>query len=519
MDLARLDATDMARLLAANEVSSEELVTAHLARIDAVEPHLHAFVEVLRTEALVGARRADEERRRGEVRSPIHGLPVSIKESLDMAGHASTLGIASRRRHPAKDDAALVHAVRRAGAIPIGRTNVPQLLLSHETSNPIFGTTSNPFSLTHAAGGSSGGEGAAIAAGASPLGVGTDIGGSIRVPAHFCGIAGLKPTLDRWSNLGSNGAQPGQEIVRSQSGPMARTARDLALFFRAIDPVVLGELDPLVPPTPVRDPASIDPTTLRVGYFVDDGIVGAAASVRRAVRTAADALERKGVSVRPFLPPAIEEAAAVYFGAMSSDGAATATSLLGGDPMVPALARLRRLANLPGAARSALAAGLRVAGDRRAADLVTWLGERTTTGYWELTRRARAYRLRLLGAMRDAGLDALLCPAHATPAMPHGLSGDFALAGVASMMFNLVQFPAGVVPVTTVQADEVTRPPAKGRTEGVAATIEAQSQGLPVGVQVVGRPWHDEEVLALLMALDAGLASDPLRPRTPRAVP
>lgn len=516
MDLARLDATDMARLLAANEISSEELVTAHLARIDAVEPRLHAFVEVHHREALAGARRADEERRRGEVRGPLHGLPVTLKESLDVAGRAPTLGISARRRQLARNDAVVVEGVRRAGGIPIGRTNVPQLLLSHETANPVFGTTSNPWSLAHGPGGSSGGEGAAIAAGASALGVGTDIGGSIRVPAHFCGIAGLKPTLDRWSNLGSNGAQPGQEIVRSQCGPMARTARDLALFFGALDPVAMGERDPLVPPVALRDPASIDPTRLRVGYFVDDGIVPASASVRRAVRVAADALERAGVAVQPFLPPGIEEAAAIYFGAMSADGGATATSILEGDPLEPSLARFRRVATMPAAARAAIAAGLRLRGDRRAADVVTWVGERTTTGLWELTRRARAYRLRLLGAMRDAGLDALLCPAHATPALPHGLGRDFTPAGFASMLFNLVQFPAGVVPVTTVAPDETGRAPGAGRLEANAADVDARSGGLPVGVQVVGAPWRDEEVLALLLALERALASHADRPLTPR---
>lgn len=519
MDLGSLDATAMASLLAAGEVSSEELVGAHLARIDAVDPHLHAFVEVLRAEALAGARRADEERRRGDARGPLHGLPVSIKESLDMAGHASTLGVAARREHRAKDDAVIVEAVRRAGGIPIGRTNVPQLLLSHETTNAVFGTTHNPWSLAHAAGGSSGGEGAAIASGQSALGVGTDIGGSIRVPAHFCGIAGFKPTLDRWSNLGSNGAQPGQEVVRSQCGPMARSARDLALLFRAIDPRAMGERDPLVPPLPVRDPATIDVKALRVGYFVDDGVVPASTSVRRAVRAAADALERRGIAVRPFLPPGLEEAAAIYFGAMSADGGATATSLLEGDPMDAGLARLRRIATLPRGPRAALAAAMRLAGERRAADLVTWVGERSTTGSWELTRRARAMRLRLLGSLREAGLDILLCPAHATPAMPHGLSKDFAMAGTPSMVWNLVQFPAGVVPVSAVQPDELGRPDPRGRVEANAAAIDARSQGLPLGVQVVGRPWADEEVLASMIEIEAALASDPSRPRTPRSVP
>lgn len=519
LEHTRIDATEMTRLLRAGEVSSEELVRSHLARIESVDAVLRAFVEVLATEALACAKRADEERRRGEDRGPLHGVPVTVKENLDMVGHASTLGIAARKGRNAKEDATVVRELRRAGAVILGRTNVPQLLLSHECDNPVFGRTSNAWSVAHAPGGSSGGEAAAIASGMSPLGVGTDIGGSIRVPAHFSGICGLKPTLDRWSNVGSNGGSPGQEVIRSQSGPMARTARDVAMFFGALDPRQMAESDPLVAPITLRDPRQIDPRTLRVGYFVDDGQVPTSASVRRGVRLAVDALERSGIAVRPFLPPAIGEGIEMFFQAMSSDAGGTAIALLEGGAMEPSLGRLRKIAKLSSTARSALAAALRLSGEARAAQMVGWLGERTVTAYWDLTRRARAYRLRFLKAMRDARIDVLVAPPHATPAMPHGLSSDFVGAGSSSMLFNLLQMPAGVVPVTTVEAAEVVRPSTKDRLEKRAAEIDAQSLGLPIGVQIVGMPWFDEEVLAVMLALDEATTADPGKPRTPCDVP
>jgi fatty acid amide hydrolase len=241
-------ATDLVQLLERREVSAEEVVRAHVDRAITIESRVNAFVESLRGEALERAKAIDAARARGEHVGPLAGLPISIKENLDMAGHASTLGIEHRRRLRAAEDAVVVQAVKRAGGIPVGRSNVPQLLLSHETRNPVFGVTKNPFSLAHAPGGSSGGEGAALASGLSALGVGTDIGGSIRIPAAWCGIAGLKPTLDRWSNRGSNGALVGQEVIRSQVGPMARTARDVAFFFRALEPRFMAERDPLVWP-------------------------------------------------------------------------------------------------------------------------------------------------------------------------------------------------------------------------------------------------------------------------------
>jgi fatty acid amide hydrolase len=156
-----------------------------------------------------------------------------VKECFDVAGRATTLGIPAWRDRIADQDSAMVRALRHAGAIVLGRTNLSQTMLYVEARNPVFGQTANPWSLAHTPGGSSGGEGAAIAAGASPLGVGTDIGGSIRTPAHFCGVAGLKPTLDRLPMKGYRTVLAGQEAVRGMGGPLARTTADLALFFPA----------------------------------------------------------------------------------------------------------------------------------------------------------------------------------------------------------------------------------------------------------------------------------------------
>src|SRR6185436_10136992 len=189
---------------------------------------------------------------------------------------------------------------------------------------PLFGRCSNPWSLEHTPGGSSGGEGAAIAAGMSCLGIGTDVGGSIRVPAHFSGIAGLKPTLDRWTNKGSNTALLGQEAVRSQLGPMARSARDLALFMGALDPRAMTAIDPRVPPLPFGDPSQIE--------------------VAGAVGEAAAALRARGAEVIAFTPPGIEDAVYTYLAAMSADGGETALRLLEGGLVDVSLKSLQRLA-------------------------------------------------------------------------------------------------------------------------------------------------------------------------------
>lgn len=508
-------AHELSRLLAAREISSEELTTAHLDRIDAADGAIHAFTTVLRAEALAAARRADEERRRGEVRGPLHGLPVSMKESLDMTGHASTLGAASRKNKLAVADAAVVELFRKAGAVILGRTNVSQLLLFHESRNPLFGQTANPWSLAHTPGGSSGGEGAAIAAGMSPLGVGTDVGGSIRVPAHFCGIAGLKPTLDRWSNKGSNTALLGQEGIRSQLGPMARSARDLALAMRAIDPRDMTALDDRVPPLPLADPATVDVARLRVGVYTDDGVLPPSAAVARAVREAAEALRARGAEVVEFTPPGLPGAAYDYLAAMTADGGVTGLAVVEGEPLDRSLASMKLLTRVPASVRLAAARIARVAGERRLAGFLESVGERTVADYWKLIGALRRLRADVGAAMKAARLDLLLCPAHATPALPHGRSRDFVLAGSPSMLWNLVQFPAGVVPVTRVRAAETSRDRPQDRLEKMAAEVDGQSAGLPVGVQIVGRPWEEDVVLAAMIAVEDGVSSGPEFPRAP----
>jgi fatty acid amide hydrolase len=509
-------AHELSAMLARGETSAEELARAHLDRIVTIDGKIGAFVAVHRAEALAAAREADRRRAAGE-RGPLLGVPVSIKENLDCEGRPSTLGIVARRSHRAARDAVIVRALREAGAVVLGQTNVPQLLLSHETRNPVYGATVNPWSADHAPGGSSGGEGAAIAAGLSPLGIGTDIGGSIRVPAHWCGIAGFKPSLDRWSNRGSNGAMPGQETIRSQLGPMARTVADLVLAFEALDPRRMSELDRLVPPLAFGDVRALDARALRVGYFVDDGIVAPSFAVARAVETAARALRDRGVEVVPFTPPELREAIGRYFAIMSADGSRTAWSLLEGSAVEPTLAPVQRLAAMPSAVRAGAIRALRALGQDRPAFFLAQLGEKSVTDLWRLTREARAYRIELLEAMRAARVDVLLCPPHATPAVPHGKSPHFLAAGSYSMLFNLVQFPAGVVPVGTVTHAEAGRAQGHDRIERLACEIDARSAGLPVGVQIAAPPFADERALAVMLALEEALAGVDDRPRTPRA--
>ncbi|HHH26728.1 MAG TPA: amidase, partial [Polyangiaceae bacterium] len=266
MSLHELSASDVLRHLEAGELTSRALVEALLERRRQVDPHINAFV-VGREAILAEADAADAARKRGESLGPLHGLPLTIKDNVAVTGTDATMGMRARRGRPDDRDAVLVAELRRLGALVLGKTNVPQLLLAQETENAIFGVTNNPWNVARVPGGSSGGEAAAVAAGMTPLGIGTDIGGSIRIPAHFCGVFGFKPTLDRWSNRGSHTAIPGQEVVRSQIGCLARSAEDVIALWRAVDPARMSEGDPLVPPLAAANPDDVDVSSLRVGWF------------------------------------------------------------------------------------------------------------------------------------------------------------------------------------------------------------------------------------------------------------
>jgi fatty acid amide hydrolase len=515
MQIHTLSATELLELLQRRELSSVEIVQALIARRRAVDPQVRAFVVELDAAALAAAEKADTARLRGEALGLLHGMPITIKENIDVVGLDSTMGVTARRQQPAEVDAVTVQALRRAGAIVLGKTNVPQLLLAAESENPIWGITHNPWRLDRSPGGSSGGEAAALAAGMTPLGIGTDIGGSIRIPAHFCGIAGLKPTVDRWSNRGSVGAIPGQELVRAQMGPMARTAADVALLMRAVDPRLVAQLDPAVPPMPLPDPAVVDLRGLRVGVCKNDGFVRASLAIERAVEEAAAALEAAGATLVPYGPPASHQLLYLWLAGISADGGHTLEQALAGDEVCRQLVPSMKAARLPGWLRRLVAWWFEREGDVRMARLLRSLGEKPVRELWQLTADRTLLRREEFDAWARQGLDLVLLPPHALPAMQLGTSGELTLALAYAFRYVMLNFPAGVVPVTRVRPEEELRLDVDDTIERRCRDVQQGSAGLPVGVQVVARPWREDLVLAAMLAIETAARGRPEFPQTP----
>jgi fatty acid amide hydrolase len=511
----RLGLREISRHLQSRELSSLEVTDAFLARLAELQATVRPVAVPLAALARTLAKESDARRAAGDSRGPFDGVPITLKENIDLAGQPSTLGLPSKKGTVADRDAVVTAILRDSGAVFLAKTNVSQALLFHECRNPLYGQTHNPYDPARTPGGSSGGEAAAIAAYGSPGGIGSDVGGSIRVPCAWTGICGLKPTTDRWSTAGSSSALAGQEIVRGQLGPMARTVDDLAFLLEIVSPARCAARDPRCPPFSIRPLREIDVKELRVGFYTDDGIVRPSPAVERAVHEAAAALRAAGAHVEHFTPFLVEDALFTYFAGVSADGAATLRAQLATEDVDIALHGLLRLARLPPVARRAASLGLSLAGERHISRLVEALGEKTVAGLWKLTRRAREIAIEVMQTWDRLDLDVVICPPHATPALPHTAGQDFVLAASASIFWNFVNFPAGVVPVTTVRADETSPHRSAARLEKRAASVDSGSAGLPVGVQVVARPYREENALAVMALIERVAARAPGFPRFP----
>lgn len=457
-DITFLSAVEMALRIREHAVSPVELAEAHLAKIERLSPKLNAFVHVDAERVRREARAAEAAVMSGKALGPLHGVPISIKSSLGVAGLRCESGTRLRAGLVAVEDAPLVVRLRSAGAIVLGVTNTPELLMAWETDNLLYGRTNSPWDLGHTPGGSSGGEAAAIASGMSAGGVGSDGGGSIRVPAHFSGICGLKPTPGRIPATGHFPASGGPFARIGVVGPMARTVADLRVLFEAMQGPDDG--DTCAAPVPVRWPGEEELKKLRVGYFEDDGRTPVTPEIRIAVRTAAAALRDAGFEVEPLRPEGLEEARLLWKKFFVTAGGTLIR------PMFH-----RREADLSPMLKQFL--------EWSAAE--TPLTAESLLDAWI---RRDATHADFLAQMQKYPI--LLCPAAAIPAFRHGerswqIEGKtvhYLDAWSYTEWFNLLGNPAAVVPVSH------------------------SVDGLPIGVQIVGRPWEEEQVLGVAAALE-----------------
>lgn len=447
-DLVSVSASQLAVWIRERSVTSEEIVRMHLEQIRDVNPSIHAVCELAADRALKEAKEADRALIHGEVMGPLHGVPVTIKDSLNTEGIVSTGGTKGREGFIPDRDATAVGRLREAGAIVLGKTNTPELTLSYETDNAVYGRSNNPYDLDRTPGGSSGGAAAILASGGSPLDLGSDTAGSIRVPAHFCGVTGIKPTAGRVSRAGHIIPPGGTVGEWTQIGPMSRYVEDLLLVL----PILSGPdgQDPEVVPVPWKNPARVNVSSLRVVFYTDQGRRKPSGVIVEAVQAAADFLKEEGCEVENVLPDSLVSAILLSGKLNTADG---------GD-------YYRRLLQKYGTTNPAQ-------------DLQSFLAYARSLGvtgreYSRLLVEWTEVKQSMLQFMQDREI--IICPVCSSTAPKHDSREpiDYTYC----MVFNLLGWPAAVIPAGFSR------------------------EGLPYGVQIVGRPWNEHVVLAVAQYLE-----------------
>ncbi|MCW2997954.1 MAG: Amidase [Solirubrobacterales bacterium] len=450
--------------LADGSCSARELAERTLARIDTADRTVHAVV-LRDDEAVLDAADAADAARRGGDERPLLGLPITVKDVLDVRGWRTAAGSLARTTHRASADATVVGRLRAAGAIPVAKTNAPECSCSFETDNLIFGRTEHPLDAARTPGGSSGGEAALLGADASIVGIGTDGGGSIRVPSHYCGTVGLRPTTGRTPETGLwPPTRGGGTMDFTCVGPMARHVEDLALLL----PVIAGAdgIDPYAVDVPLRDPADLGRRRLRIGFYSDHPRVPMTSpGVRAAVHAAAEAFAAAGHDVEEIAPPD---------GAIGDDGEPSATELFfaaagadGGEGL-----------------RAAVAGAHGRHHPQFAAIIAAPDGPPTTAAQYLATQRLiHAYRARVRSAAAD--YDVLLSPVVSGPAPAHG------------------QAPAGLPEAAYLKYEgfEYCHINAVAGLPAASVPVSVE-EGLPVGVQIAAPAFREDLVLAAAAILE-----------------
>jgi amidase len=457
-ELTNLSASELVRLIAGKKASPVEVVQAHLERIEQLNPALNAIVTIA-PDALDRARQAEASVMRGDPPGPLLGLPITIKDTIETAGLRSTSGSVVRAQFIPPVDAPSVARLRAGGAIILGKTNTAEMAMDYTADNPVFGRTNNPYDTSRTPGGSSGGEAAAIATCMSAGGLGSDLAGSIRIPAHFCGIAGLKPTSGSVSGAGQFPPSTGPYSLGAAIGPIARRVEDLQLLFS-----VLRE-------TASRRTLAAEPLLntiaamrgCRVAWYTDDNVAPVTEETRRAVASAASALNVAGLIAEQCLPPGLERGYELWLKLFSRASVVQLRNVYAGR-------------------------------EQEGGDFVRWrLGTADDTPAPTLDEYISAWmerdqlRLALIQWMDDVPL--LLAPVGATPALKHdtlkvtigGATFSTFRAFSYSQTFNVFDLPCVTVPA------------------GFSA------EGLPIGVQIVGRPFAEDAVLVAAAIVEEAL--------------
>ncbi|KAI8670258.1 Amidase [Fusarium keratoplasticum] len=473
LKITATSATGLVQQMASGSLTALETTTAFLKRAHIAHQLTNFATEFMVEEALSASAELDAYfKRTGKLKGPLHGLPISAKEHIGFKGRIVHSAYVAWIDNIAEEDALMVQLLKKAGAVFHVRTNEPQSVMHIDCSNPIYGTTVNPHNRALTCGGSSGGEGASLGLRCAALGIGTDIGGSIRVPAAFCGAYGLRPTSLRNPYNGICLAGAGQESVRCVIGPLANTVEDLNLFQRAVLDQAPWEVETSLVPLPWKNVGPFSPNQITVGVIWDDGLVRPHPPVTRALHHAVTKLREAGVEVVDFEPYKHQEGFDIITSLYFPDAARTQRDILaqGGEP-IAALTEWAFSCSQP--------------------------EPLSIPENWALNVRRDAYREEYHRVMKERGVDVILCPAYVGAAATLG-SGQYWLY---TAIWNIldqpcVAFPTGLKVDPAIDVVEDYKPCSQEDDREYRKYVPETFANAPIALQLVGKHFRDEETVA-----------------------
>ncbi len=494
--------TQLAKYIREEKYSSLLVVEIFIKQIKIVNPTLNAIIYPRFSEAMEEAEEADRLLKKGIIKGGLHGVPITIKECLDLIGTPSTFGLKRRAEDfPVKNDP-YVQKLIDEGAIILGKTNVSQLLAFFEADNPLYGRTNNPLNFNFSCGGSSGGEGAIIAALGSPLGLGTDLGGSVRIPAAFCGILGFKPTM--WRNYDFSRIIENVQFnsICSVTGILGRSVEDLALVGKLI-----GEIPNPFNKVPQKFPDynKVFAHEIRVGYFLSDGLFEASSAIRKGVLEAVEILGKQGIMSKEIEPFSPKKAEALQTRINSFNGAELFLDNLQKDKPAKQIAALIPLIKLPQTIIRMIGNIAGIFGQKTIKRLSRHFGFKGEKALAKLEMEHREYIEYCLNRMNYENINVILSPVNALPAYLHGSSVYLGSAGTYTLTHSVNGFPAGVVPLRKIKKEDILpRKKTWEKANSIARKIDKLSEDLSVSVQVAAAPWREDLVLKTMHILSGG---------------
>lgn len=498
-----LSCREICELIRKREVSSFEIIEALYKQYNKHQDKINAFAINLFEEAFTTAKQYDELAAKNTFVGPLHGLPISIKENIDIKGITTTLGIKDSRLSQAKEDAEIVKILKSLGVIIICKSNVPEGLIPMDCNNSMYGQTYNPWNKDFVTGGSSSGEAALIASGQSFVGIGTDLGGSIRFPAAFCGITGFKPTRNALPRKGVYSVIRGQNVIVGDLGPMSRKVDDLIFLMDNVYTHKSFENTNRKLLNPQQKIHECDISKMKIGYYTYDGFIKAAPALENVVDESVEILRKLGAEVVEIPCNNQKEIIKRYLSISTADGQKTFLERFKFQKKpIPQMKNMFRLAKLSNTSISILTSILKIGKENRLSEVITQVKKKTVYEFWKLTDEIEYYKQEEMDFFRDNKLDAIICPASALTSVFRGLEGEMSIIFSYFGRYNVLGFPAGVVPMRKVKSNELNYSDINDRLFRRMAKSTLKSEGMPVAVQVVASSNNDYKALCIMKLLE-----------------